>query len=143
MIGTNFEAAVLKIVCAYVANNSVPAADLTKLIETVHVALHALQHGYIEYVPMPALWMPSSVQIRQSVQRDGIVSFIDGRSYKTLKRHLSAHGLHPQSYRERYGLPANYPMVAPGYAAKRSQIARALGLGRLGVMDVPEAQRAA
>ncbi|SFU97489.1 ROS/MUCR transcriptional regulator protein [Methylobacterium sp. UNCCL125] len=63
---------------------------------------------------------------------DGLVSFVDGKTYKTLKRHLTAHGLHPQSYRERYGLPADYPMVAHNYAEQRSQIAKTIGLGRAG-----------
>ncbi|MBE7186618.1 MAG: MucR family transcriptional regulator, partial [Methylobacterium mesophilicum] len=68
--------------------------------------------------------------IRRSVRPDGIVSFIDGKTYKTLKRHLSANGFDPRSYRERYGLPADYPMVAANYAAQRSALAKAIGLGQ-------------
>jgi predicted transcriptional regulator len=77
---------------------------------------------------------PSGAQIRKSIRDDGIVSFIDGKTYKTLKRHLTKHGLDPQSYRERYGLPANYAMVAPSYAAQRSALAKAIGLGQQGTM---------
>ena len=74
---------------------------------------------------------PTPAQMRNSVAADGIISFIDGRTYKTLKRHLTTHGLTPQAYRERYGLPSEYPMVAPEYSARRSALARAIGLGRV------------
>ncbi|WP_342636294.1 MucR family transcriptional regulator [Methylobacterium brachiatum] len=76
---------------------------------------------------MPAT--PSEAQIRASVQHEHLVSFLDGRSYKTMKRHLTAHGLTPEGYRQRFGLPADYPMVAPAYAAERSRIAREIQLG--------------
>ncbi|MCJ2101238.1 MucR family transcriptional regulator, partial [Methylobacterium sp. E-046] len=69
-----------------------------------------------------------------SVRPDGIVSFIDGKTYKTLKRHLTSHGLDPKSYRDRYGLPSDYPMVAPSYAEQRSALAKAIGLGQPGAM---------
>ncbi len=71
----------------------------------------------------------NAAQIRKSVQRDRLISFIDGKSYKTLKRHLTAHGLTPASYRERFGLPADYPMVAAAYSERRSSLAKAHGLG--------------
>ena len=71
----------------------------------------------------------SDAQVEASIQETGLISFIDGRSYQTLKRHLTAHGLTPERYRAKYGLPADYPMVAPGYAARRSEIARAIQLG--------------
>jgi predicted transcriptional regulator len=77
---------------------------------------------------------PNPAQTRKSVRPDGIVSFIDGKTYKTLKRHLSSHGLDPRSYRDRYGLPAGYPMTAPSYAAQRSALAKAIGLGQPGAM---------
>lgn len=66
------------------------------------------------------------------------MSFIDGRTYKTLKRHLTKHGLDPQSYRGRYGLPQDYPMVAPSYTAQRSERARAIGLGRVAMKATAE-----
>ena len=73
---------------------------------------------------------PGAAQVRKSVRQDGIVSFIDGKTYKTLKRHLTSHGLDPRAYRDRYGLPADYPMVAPNYAAARSHLAKQMGLGQ-------------
>ena len=81
--------------------------------------------------PVRAIATPETAtarEVRTSIQAEGLISFIDGRSYKTLKRHLTAHGLTPQDYRTKYGLPRDYPMVAPGYAAKRSAIARSLQL---------------
>lgn len=117
-----------EIVAAYVANNSVPPAALPELMASVHGALASLT-GRPQAEAPPAIEQPTPAQIRKSVQEDGIVSFIDGRSYKTLKRHLTAHGLTPERYRERYGLPEDYPMTAPGYAAQRSALAKAIGLG--------------
>lgn len=117
-----------EIVAAYVANNSVPPAALPELMASVHGALMALD-GQPAAVAEPTVERPTSAQIRRSVQENGIASFIDGRTYKTLKRHLTAHGLTPERYRERYGLPDDYPMTAPGYAAQRSALAKAIGLG--------------
>ena len=117
-----------EIVAAYVSNNSVPPTALPELMASVHGALVNLD-GLPPAEAAPAVEQPTPAQIRKSVQQDGIVSFIDGRSYKTLKRHLTAHGLTPERYRERYGLPDDYPMTAPGYAAQRSALAKAIGLG--------------
>jgi predicted transcriptional regulator len=113
------------IVAAYVSRNAVGVGDLPSLIDQVHTAIADLkgaQGGATGAGPI-------SAQIAASIQHDGLISFIDGRPYKTLKRHLTAHGLTPERYRAQYGLPADYPMVAPGYAAKRSQIARDIQLG--------------
>ncbi len=87
----------------------------------------------------------SAAQIRKSVRYDGIVSFIDGKTYKTLKRHLTKHGLDPQSYRDRYGLPADYPMVTASYSEQRSALAKAIGLGEPGAMaeSTPKRRRKA
>ena len=70
--------------------------------------------------------------MRKSITPDGLISFEDGKSYKTLKRHLSGHDLTPEQYREKWGLPRDYPMVAPNYSAARSQMAKSLGLGQMG-----------
>jgi predicted transcriptional regulator len=120
------------IVAAYVANNSVPIAELPNLIRRVHSAISSLASGDTLGTVAAAdeVAKPSPAQIRKSVRYDGIISFIDGKTYKTLKRHLTANGLNPHSYRERYGLPADYPMVAPSYAEQRSTLAKAIGLGR-------------
>ena len=126
------------VVAAYVSNNPVPASELPALIARVHGAIAGLASGtgtaQVGTAPREAVDKPSPAQIRKSVQQDGIVSFIDGKTYKTLKRHLTANGLSPQSYRERYGLPADYPMVAPSYAEQRSALAKAIGLGQPGAM---------
>ncbi len=118
-----------EIVAAYVSNNSVPPTALPELMASVHAALAALDGQPPAAAAEPAVERPTPAQIRKSVQEDGIVSFIDGRSYKTMKRHLTAHGLTPERYRARYGLPDDYPMTAPGYAAQRSALAKAIGLG--------------
>ena len=123
-----------EIVSAYVTKNSVPAAELPKLIEGVYAALTTLQTGSSVPAPEKNLERPTMAQVRKSVQPDGLVSFIDGQSYKTLKRHLTKHGFDPRSYRERYGLPAAYPMVAQSYAERRSALAKAIGLGQPGAM---------
>ena len=130
------------IVAAYVSNNPVPAAELPALIARVHGAISGLVSGtltaetsFTTGAPAQAeLDRPSTAQIRKSVRPDGIVSFLDGKTYKTLKRHLTSHGLDPKAYRERYGLPADYPMVAPAYAEQRSALAKAIGLGQPGAM---------
>jgi predicted transcriptional regulator len=126
------------VVAAYVSNNPVPASELPALIARVHGAIAGLASGTgtvpAGTAPRETVDKPSPAQIRKSVQQDGIVSFIDGKTYKTLKRHLTANGLSPQSYRERYGLPADYPMVAPSYAEQRSALAKAIGLGQPGAM---------
>ncbi|MDP4003726.1 MucR family transcriptional regulator [Methylobacterium sp. NEAU K] len=126
------------IIAAYVSNNPVPASELPALIARVHGAIAGLASGapILETgaAPRAAVEKPGPAQIRKSVQHDGLVSFIDGKTYKTLKRHLTSHGLDPRSYRERYGLPADYPMVAPSYAEQRSALAKAIGLGQPGAM---------
>ena len=115
------------LVAAYVSRNAVGVGDLPVLIDQVHTAISVLQGGGSGSGPG---WTgPTAAQIEASIQQDGLISFIDGRSYKTLKRHLTAHGLTPERYRAKYGLPADYPVVAPGYAAKRSEIAKAFQLG--------------
>jgi predicted transcriptional regulator len=130
------------IVAAYVSNNPVPASELPALIARVHGAIAGLVSGTVTAESGPAaqteVEKPSPAQIRKSVRHDGIVSFIDGKTYKTLKRHLSSHGLDPRSYRDRYGLPADYPMVAPSYAEQRSALAKAIGLGQPGAMAARE-----
>ena len=123
-----------EIVSAYVTKNAVPAAELPKLIEGVHAALTTLQPVAPVSTPEADVEKPSAAQVRRSIQPDGLVSFLDGKAYKTLKRHLTKHGLDPHSYRKHYGLPADYPMVATSYAERRSALAKAIGLGRPGAM---------
>ncbi|MDR7035609.1 MULTISPECIES: MucR family transcriptional regulator [Methylobacterium] len=128
------------VVSAYVSNNSVPTADLPALIASVHEALKSLADGTPK-VEADVVEKPTTAQIRKSIRPDGLISFIDGKSYKTLKRHLTKHGLDPHSYRERYGLPADYPTTSANYSAQRSALAKSLGLGqpgRLGLEASPE-----
>lgn len=118
----------VEIVAAYVSNNSVPPSDLQGLIAGVHAALVALSN------PAPsesqAIEKLTPAQIRKSITNDNLISFEDGKPYKTLRRHLTLRGLTPETYREKWGLPRDYPMTAPSYSAQRSELARALGLGQ-------------
>jgi predicted transcriptional regulator len=114
-----------KIVAAHVSNNSVALGDLAGLIQQVHQALR----GIGSTTATPARPQPV-VPIKRSVMPDYIVCLEDGKKLKMLKRHLkTAYNLSPEQYRERWGLPPDYPMVAPNYAKQRSQLARDLGLG--------------
>jgi predicted transcriptional regulator len=116
------------IVSAFVSNNSVPAADLPGLIGTVHAALQNVGQ------PTPKQEEAKStpaVSIKKSVTPDHLISLEDGKQYKSLKRHLGKLGLTPEAYREKWGLPRDYPMVAPNYAAKRSELAKRAGLGQM------------
>jgi predicted transcriptional regulator len=116
------------IVSAYVSNNSVPVGELPALLAGVHEALMKLA------MPAPSAPevadKPSPAQVRKSITPDALISFIDGKPYKTLKRHLSRNGLTIEQYRERYGLPRDYPSTAASYSAQRSELARSLGLGQ-------------
>jgi predicted transcriptional regulator len=114
------------IVSAYVTKNSVPAAELASLIASVHSALQGVGSPSSE----PAPKFEPAVSIKKSVTPDAIISLIDGKLYKSLKRHLTGHGLTPDQYRERFGLPRDYPMVAASYAARRSELAKQAGLGQ-------------
>lgn len=120
------------IVSAYVSNNHVAPADVPALIASVHAAISALSGGGASIATKDdAAEKPTAAQIRKSIRPDGLISFIDGKSYKTLKRHLTKHGLDPYSYRERFGLPVDYPLVCSSYSEKRSSLAKSAGLGRL------------
>jgi predicted transcriptional regulator len=134
-----------EMVAAYVKNNPVPVSQLPSLIGSVHGAFAGLPSFKKPSTShtADAAEKPALSEIRKSVRHDGIVSFLDGRTYKTLRRHLTAYGLHPQSYRDRFGLPADYPMVAPSYAAHRSALAKAIGLGRPGAMRRTETRAGA
>jgi predicted transcriptional regulator len=116
------------IVSAYVSNNTVPAADLPALIASVHRALSNTAGTAPEPAPEP---LKPAVNPKKSVYPDYIVCLEDGKKFKSLKRHLRTHyDLSPEEYREKWGLPADYPMVAPNYAAARSALAKKMGLGQ-------------
>ena len=129
------------IVAAFVSRQSVAAADLPGLMRTVRDGLVALGDAAPANVvePEPDRPAPTPAQIRKSIGPDRLISFIDGKPYKTLKRHLKANDLTPELYREIYGLPADYPMVASGYSAQRSALAKAIGLGVPGALAARQA----
>ncbi|ATQ68546.1 MULTISPECIES: MucR family transcriptional regulator [Methylosinus] len=128
MTSTNNIELAADIVSAYVSNNSVPAADLPGLINEVYGALMRVGTGV---VPEPAEAPKPAVSVRKSVTNDFIVCLEDGKKFKSLKRHLrTQYGLSPEEYREKWGLAADYPMVAPNYAKARSNLAKQMGLGQ-------------
>jgi predicted transcriptional regulator len=117
-----------EIVSAYVSHNAVNPHDLPKLITDVHAALRALQTNEVQ---APVEELKPAVPVRKSVGTDYIICLEDGKKFKSLKRHLRTHyNLSPEEYREKWGLPADYPMVAPSYSATRSKLAKDNGLGR-------------
>lgn len=116
------------LVAAYVANTSVPMSELPNLMASVHAALHGLTG---ESATKIAKSEPlTSAQIKKSITPDVLISFEDGKPYKTLRRHLTLRGLSPEAYREKWGLPPDYPMTSASYSAQRSELARSLGLGQ-------------
>jgi predicted transcriptional regulator len=122
----DFASITADIVSSYVANNSVHRGDLPTVIASVHAALLGLTTPKQEECDKPQ----PAVSIRKSITPDFLISLEDGKKYKTLKRHLGKLGLTAEEYRAKWGLPADYPMVAPNYAAKRSELARSSGLGQ-------------
>jgi predicted transcriptional regulator len=115
-----------ELLAAYVSRNALPSTDLPQAIRQIHAALSALQND-ASHAPAPDL--PNRSAIADSIRHDRLVSFVDGKAYKSLKRHLAAHGMTPDEYRRRYGLPSDYPMVSPAYAKLRSRIAREIQNG--------------
>lgn len=117
-----------EIVSAYVSHNALSVNDLPKLIADVHMALRGLRtSGGSE----PAEELKPAVPVKKSVAADYIICLEDGKKFKSLKRHLRTHyDMSPEEYREKWGLPPDYPMVAPNYSATRSRLAKDNGLGR-------------
>jgi predicted transcriptional regulator len=114
------------IVAAHVSKNAIAVNDMPMIIASVYAALTRLGQPdiakLVEHTPV--------ISVRASINPDFLVSMINGKRYKILKRHLSQNGYTPQSYREAFNLPPNYPMIAPNCAAKRSELARKIGLGQ-------------
>lgn len=116
------------IVSAFVSNNSVPIADLPALIASVHATLSKLNHSTIEEKPEP---LTPAVSVKRSITPDYIVCLEDGKKFKSLKRHLrTRYDMTPEQYRSKWNLASDYPMVAPNYAAARSELAKNMGLGQ-------------
>lgn len=116
------------VVSAYVSNNSVSAAELPSLIREIHQTFAGLSD---DPAPAPRQEARPAVPVKKSVTDEFIVCLEDGKRFKSLKRHLRAkYGMSPEEYREKWGLPADYPMVAPSYARERSRLAKEMQLGR-------------
>ena len=117
-----------EIVAAFISYNSVPMSEVPSLIQSVHAAVSVAagqgQGAAVADPPTPA------VSIRKSVTPDYLICLDDGKRYKLLRRHVALLGMTPEQYRVKWGLPADYPMVAANYAAKRSEMAKSLGFGR-------------
>jgi predicted transcriptional regulator len=119
-----------EIVAAYVENNTISTTDLPALIQSVHRALNSISTGVetVETAPKEP-----AVPVRRSITPDHLVCLEDGRKFKSLKRHLrTKYNLSPEDYRAKWGLPKDYPMVAPNYAKARSDLAKQMGLGQGG-----------
>ncbi|MDR7039623.1 putative transcriptional regulator [Methylobacterium sp. BE186] len=123
---TNHIELTVDIVSAYVSNNRASVADLPSLIANVHAAVSGLSQTA---APSEPEVKATTAQIRKSITPDALISFEDGKPYKTLRRHLATRGLTPESYREKWGLPRDYPMVTTSYSEARSSLAKSLGLG--------------
>ena len=116
------------IVSAYVSNNSISAGDIPGLINQVHSALMRVSGGQVEAPVEP---VKPAVPVKKSITPEYIVCLEDGKKFKSLKRHLrTQYNMTPEQYREKWGLAPDYPMVAPNYAAARSQLAKQMGLGQ-------------
>lgn len=137
----------IEIVASYVAHNNILPEDVPDFIAKTHAAITGIARepeASAEPAPPAEAEYTPAVTVRKSLASpDHILSMIDGKPYKTLKRHLGTHGLTPAEYRARYGLKADYPMVAPGYSEQRRDVAKRLGLGRKRVEPAPgpEAQQ--
>jgi predicted transcriptional regulator len=118
-----------EIVAAFVAKNHLPAAELPAVIQSVHAAVVRLANGTMN-PNSPAESGALVASIRKSIAPDYLVCFETGHKFQSLRRHLRALGMTPDEYRAKWKLPADYPMVAPNYAAKRAELAKRAGLGR-------------
>jgi predicted transcriptional regulator len=126
--GSSYIELTASIVSAYVSNNTVPAQDLSTLINQVHAALTRVSSGQGEVASEP---LKPAVSVKKSITADYIVCLEDGKKFKSLKRHLrTQYNMTPDQYREKWNLPSDYPMVAPNYAIARSELAKQMGLGQ-------------
>jgi predicted transcriptional regulator len=124
----NFIDLTASIVSAYLSNNPTPAAEIPGLISQIHAALVRVSSGRTEAPLEPA---KPAVSIKKSISPDYLVCLEDGKRFKSLKRHLrTQYNMTPEQYRDKWGLPPDYPMVAPNYAVARSQLAKEMGLGQ-------------
>jgi predicted transcriptional regulator len=127
-VADNLRELTTSIVASYVESNKIGAAELASLIRSTFTALS--EAGRPAVAETETVAKATAAQIRKSVTPGALISFIDGRPYRMLKRHLTTHGFNAKTYQERYGLPSNYPMTAANYSAARSALATKMGLGR-------------
>ena len=120
----------VEIVAAFVANNSLLITELPALIHSVHAALERLADRPVNTAPLLEKQEPA-VSVRKSLTPDFLVCLDDGKKFKSLRRHLGTLGMTPDQYRAKWSLPSDYPMVAPNYAAARSEMAKRIGLGQV------------
>lgn len=118
------------IVSAFVGNNKIAVADVAALIKATYAALNGI--GAPEVAEAEPVHKPTAAQIRKSITPDALISFEDGKPYKTLKRHLTTRGMTVAEYKAKWGLPNDYPTAAPSYSEARSAMAKAAGLGKGG-----------
>lgn len=118
-----------EIAAAFAANQRCTAEELAALVPAIYRELAGLGPTPEPVAPEEPIYQPA-VSVRSSIKPDCLISLIDGKAYKSLKRHLSGHGLTPEQYRERYGLKPDYPMVAASYSETRRMLAKKIGLGR-------------
>ena len=126
---------VVELVSAYVSNSNtrLSAEEFQDMIRATFTTLSNLAVNTVpQFEAAPISVAKTKAEVRKSITADGLVSFIDGKSYKTLRRHLTTKGYTPESYRDAFGLPADYPLVAASYSAARSQMAKDIGLGAKG-----------
>lgn len=124
-------ASATKIAAAFLANNKLDFGQVADLVIRICASLDGAATSP-DTPPAEHSLPPSAAAVRKSVHHEHLISFEDGRAYRMLKRHLSSRGLTPEAYRLKWGLPGDYPMVAPAYSATRSEVARRIGLGRGG-----------
>ena len=136
--GKSFVDLTATIVSAYLSHNSTPASEIPNLITQIHAALLRVSTGRTEAPLEPAR---PAVSVKKSMTPDYLICLEDGKRFKSLKRHLrTQYKMTPEQYRDKWGLPADYPMVAPNYAEKRRTLAKAIGLGRKKGPDAPAAK---
>ena len=136
--GTDYVSLAADIVSAYVAHNRLVPAELPGIIAAVHSALQGLNTP----VALPPEKLEPRIPIRKSITPDFLISLEDGKQYRSLKRHLTTMGLTPELYRAKWGLPHDYPMVAPNYSKQRSELAKSLGLGQMRRKPAPTVREA-
>ncbi len=119
-----------EMVAAFVSNNPLPRGELPSLFHAIHAAVVRLAAGP-EHAAAPVEAKAPAVPIRKSITPDFLICLDDGKRFKSLRRHLAGLGMTPAQYREKWGLPSDYPMVAPNYAAQRSALAKKIGLGQI------------